>query len=321
MKTIYTLILTLCCFSAISQSINKYDGVYENHSYTFRSGDPSRTGFPLPYEVGLVTSGADSVQSDILHKWADGSGIGITYPIFIIDSTTNIVYVTASGFVVMDAPGYSNRYDPITKTIYAAFTWGAGTSSRLAVDTLIYLRPRSVLPLKLISFEAILSGVETHLTWTSVNEVDVKSYIIERSNEGRLYTALGRVDAVNRSEANYSFNDKPTSININYYYRLKIIDVNGSHRYSKIAVVKYHADSNLEIYPNPATTNIVLKHTKAILGATVSIEDGGGKQIKIITVQSNAVQTKISVDKLKKGSYIITYHNNGEMSVNKFVKQ
>ncbi len=121
---------------------NPYDGVYENRSYTLRSGDPARTGVAAPYEIGLVTSGAYTVQSDALHRWADGSGIGITYPIFTIDPATNAVTVSASGFTVIDAPGYVNRYDAATKTIYAAFTWGAGPSSRLALDTLKYLRPR-----------------------------------------------------------------------------------------------------------------------------------------------------------------------------------
>ena len=121
---------------------NPYDGVYENRSYTLRSGDPSRTGSVAPYEIGLVTAGAYTVQSEILHKWADGSGIGITYPIFTIDPATNAVTVTGSGFTLLDAPGYTNRYDPATKKIYAAFTWGAGPASRLALDTLTYLRPR-----------------------------------------------------------------------------------------------------------------------------------------------------------------------------------
>lgn len=121
---------------------NPYDGIYENRSYTLRSGDPNRTGFAAPYEIGLATSGAYSLQSDALHKWADGSGIGITFPIFTIDPATNDVTVTASGFTIGNAPGYISRYDPANKTIYAAFTWGAGPAARLALDTLKYLRPR-----------------------------------------------------------------------------------------------------------------------------------------------------------------------------------
>jgi hypothetical protein len=40
-------------------------------------------------------------------------------------------------------PGATNRYDPATKTIYAAYTWtpsGAGTREKY--DTLTYIRPR-----------------------------------------------------------------------------------------------------------------------------------------------------------------------------------
>ena len=322
MKTIYILILSLCSFSSIAQSLNKYDGVYLVKSYTFRSGDPARTGYPLPFEMNLVTTSPESVQFDTLHLWADGTGVGIGDVIFIVDSITNIVTPSATGtsFVVPVA-GFLNTYNPVTKTFLVTYTWGNGPTSRLINDTLIYLRARTILPLTLISFKANVSGLQTHLTWTTVNEVAVKSYNIERSSDGRLYTTLGIVDAVNKPEANYSFNDKPASKGINYYYRLKMIDNNGSYKYSNVATVNYHTDSNVEIYPNPATNNIVLKHAKAITGATITITDAEGKQIKMMTVQPDAVQTKISVDKLGKGNYIITYQNNSEKSVIEFVKQ
>ena len=137
--------------SALQQTVisgvaikNPYDGVYNVKSYTLRSGDAPRTGNPVPFEMGLVTVGAYANQFAGFHKWADASSVGIGNPVYTIDPATNIVTVTAvnTTVTVIDAPGYTNKYDPASRTFYAAYTWGAGPTSRLILDTLTYLRPR-----------------------------------------------------------------------------------------------------------------------------------------------------------------------------------
>ena len=125
---------------------NIYDGIYEVKSYTLRAGDAAKTGRVAPFEVGLQTSGPTSVIFDALHKWADGTGIGIGSPIFDVAPGTNAVTVTSDGtglaVPVGNDPSYNSRYDPATKTFYASYTWNGGVAARLVIDTLVYLRPR-----------------------------------------------------------------------------------------------------------------------------------------------------------------------------------
>lgn len=323
MKTIYTLILCLVVFASNSQSINQYDGVYLVKSYTFRGGDPLRTGNPVPFEMNLVTTSDSTVQFDTLHLWADGSGVGIGNVILSIYPSTNVVIPSntiAPTVIVSPAPGYNNFYDPVSKTFYVTYTWYAGPSSRLIIDTLVYLRQRAVFPLKLISFKAIIAGNETNITWSALNEVGVKNYIIERSIDGRKYTALGTIAAANKAEANYFFNDKGPDKNINYY-RLKMTDMDGSYKYSFVVVVNHQANLSIEVNPNPSFNNIVVQHSKANIGATIHIVNVEGKQLKVTTVQQNALQTKVSIEQLEKGIYFLVYQNNDEKAVVKFVKE
>jgi hypothetical protein len=120
---------------------NKYDGVYSMKGYSLRAGDPAKTGNFTGEEMTLVTAGADIVDFADLQVWADHTGVGIGEPKLDINPATNKVTITSSGGAT-NAPGYDSRYDPATKTFYISFTWGGGPLSRLATDTLTYLRPR-----------------------------------------------------------------------------------------------------------------------------------------------------------------------------------
>lgn len=130
---------------------NQWDGIYRLKGYILRAGDASATGTVGPKEIGLVTTGSYSVRYDRTHGWANQSTIGIaasvSNPTYTVDPGTNLVTVTSDGgdfpAGIMNAPGYTSKYDPATKTFYAYGTWSAaGVTSRLMADTLVYLRPR-----------------------------------------------------------------------------------------------------------------------------------------------------------------------------------
>ncbi len=123
---------------------NKWDGIYSLKGETLRAGDPAKTGRFQPIEMELATSGANSVTFGALQIWADGTGVGIGNPTFLVNNDNSITISSPGGAINSSAAGtsYQSRYDPATKTFYAQFTWGAGLASRLATDTLVYLRPR-----------------------------------------------------------------------------------------------------------------------------------------------------------------------------------
>lgn len=124
---------------------NEYDGIYDIKGYALRAGDASLTGNFTDREMPLVTSGATSVRFGTLALWGDGnSQISIGPPNLQINTAAPAPYpvtITSSGGAT-NAPGYTSRYDPDTRTFYISFTWGAGPAARLATDTLTYNRPR-----------------------------------------------------------------------------------------------------------------------------------------------------------------------------------
>lgn len=79
------------------------------------------------------------------------------------------------------------------------------------------------------------------LKWTTLNEVDCKEFVIERSMDKLTFEKRGTVKATNTSERKeYQFEDKSvfrTTANT-FHYRLKIINIDGSEViYSKLVTV------------------------------------------------------------------------------------
>jgi len=175
-------------------------------------------------------------------------------------------------------------------------------------------------PLKLVSFKGALTAEGSNLNWVSANEVNMKNFVVERSKDGRSYSALGTVEAKNRSEATYAFLDKAPFDGVNYY-RLKMTNTDGSFTYSNIATINNRRSIQAEVFPNPAINSITVSHGKAVKGASIVITNTAGVQVKSYTVLPGAIQSNIAIDQLQRGNYVVIYQNDGERSVTKFVKQ
>ena len=120
---------------------NAYDGHYSFKGYSLRAGDAAKTGnFTYSGGLDLVTAGGNIVQFGILQVWADLTGVGIGYPILTVNSDNTVTSSSSGG--AYNAPGYTSRYVPSTKTFYISYSWGAGPTARLATDTLTFIKAR-----------------------------------------------------------------------------------------------------------------------------------------------------------------------------------
>lgn len=166
-----------------------------------------------------------------------------------------------------------------------------------------------ILPLSLQSFNAGFDGKNTTLYWTTVNEVNVKDFTIEKSADAISFNAIGTRLASNNSQLNsYTFVDNTTATTA--YYRLKMTDKNGSFSYSAtIKVSATNANSkSISIAPNPvAGSYINISHPKSQAGSTISIFSVQGKLMQTVKVQAGATQSVVMLQGLVSGSYVIEY--------------
>ena len=170
-----------------------------------------------------------------------------------------------------------------------------------------------ILPVQLSAFTAAKSGSTSILNWTTAQEQNSKSFIVECSNNGGQFLPIGTVAASRNTNAatSYSFVDFKPVAGTNYY-RLQLVDADGKASYSKTIAIKFPQAEVVNISPNPASSTLnysvsSLQTTKA----TVSIISAAGQKVWVSTTTVQAGSNKLSVDvsRLPAGNYTLQVLN------------
>jgi Secretion system C-terminal sorting domain len=120
-----------------------------------------------------------------------------------------------------------------------------------------------VLPLDLLSFEAKTQGNNALLTWKTANEKNLNYYEVEKSNSTNIkdFSALKKIAAKNSDTESYDLIDEKPFPSVNYY-RLKMVNNDGSYTYSSIKSVVFKDTKNtvFKVYPNPAFNSLTIDY-------------------------------------------------------------
>ena len=116
------------------------------------------------------------------------------------------------------------------------------------------------LPLELTDFyikDASLAGVD--IAWYVEMEESIHSYIIERSTDGMLFLPIGQELSLDH----FIVSNQYAHIDLHpiagqSYYRLKIMEEDGSYTYSKTISQWLEPKDLVSIYPNPTRGRIVI---------------------------------------------------------------
>jgi hypothetical protein len=149
--------------------------------------------------------------------WADGYALSV-------DKDNNIITTgNFRGIADLDpGPGIYNMTSNGTDDIF-----------------ILKLNQQNILPVHLITFTAQLKDNQALLNWQVENEQNFDRYQIERSPNGKDFTAIGAVKAANKKEYRYTDNvsselavvsnqNSQLSTHNSLYYRLKLLDRDGT---------------------------------------------------------------------------------------------
>ncbi len=117
------------------------------------------------------------------------------------------------------------------------------------------------LPVELMSFTGKAERKANVLDWTTASEENSSHFEVQRSSQAnREFTSIGEVTATGNSleQVDYSFIDENRLIGRNYY-RLKMVDFDGSFEYSNIILLN-NDNNHVNIYPNPAKNNVFIDY-------------------------------------------------------------
>jgi hypothetical protein len=111
------------------------------------------------------------------------------------------------------------------------------------------------LPVELTDFKAVIrKNAAVDLYWTTASEKDNRGFDVERSADGRHWSALGFLpgNGTTALPQNYLFTDETPLAGLNYY-RLKQVDFDGQSDYSPIVVADVRTkDIDFDAFPNPS---------------------------------------------------------------------
>ena len=123
--------------------------------------------------------------------------------------------------------------------------------------------PSTLLPIELVSFNAICDGKSVLVDWATATERNNDYFVIERSDDAINFTEIARVAGAGNSiePLNYSYTDYGFHGGDNYY-RLVQVDYDGSRTVSEIIVATCEepevGEPDVQAYPNPFNGELTL---------------------------------------------------------------
>lgn len=196
----------------------------------------------------------------------------------------------------------------------SAVYWGA-TSATGGLNNQQYFCPSTIviLPTELTSFTTTCSNEEEVITWTSDTERNVDYYQVEYTYDGFTFFPVGTVDAIGNTQEQHTYTLSVENNRKNHYYRLKIVDVNGSFENTEII-----AGNNCS--KNDLVKSIFANHGKL----DIELSENGICQLisplgQIISTQiSSNDKLSFATESLSTGVYLISFTSNrGEQLIKK----
>lgn len=199
---------------------------------------------------------------------------------------------------------WENKTGPVNTGSFTGVGYGVTAENITQFSTWAVFDSETVLPVKLASFDVRSENRTALLTWQTTEESNSSHFEIEHSAEAKTWKQVGKVRSAgeSRESTRYSFNHGSPAKTHNYY-RLKIVDTDGSYAYSPIKALIFNSTANEEIYfyPNPVAGRLYLKNTGSEISGLSIISQSGQKILSDVPYSEKG----ISLETLPAGTYLI----------------
>jgi hypothetical protein len=181
-----------------------------------------------------------------------------------------------------------------------------------------------VLPLTLLDFKVAKQNTTALVSWQTANEVNTAYFNVLRSRDGNRFNTVGRVEAKNMSslQGDYSYTDDLAGLAPGIvYYRLQMLDQDGSYSFSPISHITIGTDgSQMRIFPNPAHGYFVIRNYGIVdvANAAILVKDVSGR-ILISQKFTNDSEQRVNIASLSKGIYLVSVVANGNVQTKKLL--
>ena len=273
--------------------------------------------------------------------------VNATVPAYV-DSITNPISGASPNNKLPRLVVESNSIDPKFKIMLFAYnngdvlpvtSWNTDHSRLLVVNnsatntivfpvdsagrTNIQLISGNILPTTITLAATIVNQNKVNISWKALEQQDIASYQVERSWDAATFQPINTVSANGNITADYNFIDN-APLNGSNYYRIKIINKNGSISYSNVAVINLSSKAFIQVSPNPVANNNIVLQTKNILVGkyALTLYNSLGQSVlqQSINITTPNQNIQLLGNALEGGTYHLILQNDANIFSTHFVK-
>ena len=180
------------------------------------------------------------------------------------------------------------------------------------------------LPVTLTDLTARLDARSVRLDWSTASETNSDYFSIERSTDGHTYETLARSKAAgdSQSERHYHYIDEGVANRLAgvVYYRLHMVDFDGSSEYSPVVAVSLAGEAALRVYANHEDGAFTLFAHLPEAAYTVQVSDLLGNIVyeTYLPTRPDLQEYPLPAPTLPQSVYLLRCRSNREMLISKF---
>lgn len=195
------------------------------------------------------------------------------------------------------------------------------SDSSITATYVCNITPNVVLPLTLLDFKVMPLKTGINILWQTANEINFSRFGLQRSTNAQNFKTITEIKGKGSGDYNYFDTDiQPVII---YYYRLKLLDLDGSYSYSNIKSASIFGKNSAYIYPNP---------TSGFLNLNINSNTADNMSFDVINISGKVILNKnlrlvegensieINISDFPVGVYSILFNSGIDLPTMRFVK-
>ncbi len=211
---------------------------------------------------------------------------------------------------------------PATTVYYKIGSYKIGVTPDTLYSSIIKI-VGVITPVKIANYELKVKDENNIINyWNTATEINVSHYVIQRSSNGKDFISIGELAAQGLNS--YNFTDKlPNNFKqTTIYYRLKIVDKDGSIAYGEIKSITINNKlQTINIFPNPTKNIFTITHPTAQKNTTIKVVNTEGKICYTTKVTEGSNSTIVNNTALAAGNYVVIFSNENMNKESKLIIQ
>ena len=232
----------------------------------------------------------------------------------VLGASNNYYYNWSSYNSISNSKSYTTTYPSAASTMNcggagqnACGMWSAPTVYGPATFNYAGVVGVTTLPVLLTDFTVNATSNTATISWTTQQEANSAYFAIERSTNGANWEQIATVEAKGNSStvSNYNYQDN-ASLNGVSYYRLKMVDMDGSYMYSDIKVIRTDLVKGISFFPNPAKDFVNVSLSASAGEVTVQLINQSGQVLQERKqAAGNGTTVSMNIQQYAQGMYIV----------------